>query len=101
MARDGLGCALFFSTLHTSQLLLGDGRGTGLISGGLAGLSFWLVALPLDSLKTQIQSGPLDQAPKPLQWQNLLRGWPVAYGRGIPAAAITMTVYSTVYEQLN
>ena len=32
--------------------------------------------------------------------QTLLRGWSVAYGRGIPSAAITVTSYTMIKDQL-
>jgi hypothetical protein len=32
--------------------------------------------------------------------RQLFRGWQVAYGRGIPSAAITISVYSWVYDEL-
>ena len=91
---------------------------TTVLAGGLAGLGYWVVSLPLDTVKTWIQSGDLGRAPvhvrQELQQlyadsghsvtkvaQRLLRGWQVAYGRGIPSAAITISVYSAAYHALD
>lgn len=123
MCRDGIGVAAFFcakrrveSTLHHGDD--GSTRPTfaaTVLAGGLAGLSFWIVSLPLDTVKTWIQSGDLRHPPLDVKAQirhvyaergpvgtvqRLLRGWQVAYTRGIPSAALTIAVYSTVYHAL-
>lgn len=132
MLRDGVGVAAFFATKRAVEESLGTrdtnsnssgGRSrrpptfaTSVLSGGLAGLAFWVTSLPLDTMKTWIQSGDLHKPPvhvaKELRrifyqeggtqalFRRLLRGWQVAYGRGIPSAAITISVYSTVYHAL-
>ncbi|GAX15770.1 hypothetical protein FisN_3Lu213 [Fistulifera solaris] len=118
--RDGLGCGLFFCTMHGMQeILTPPGEkpkfATSLASGGAAGFAFWLVGLPLDTVKTWVQSSTdwslrfsalstlRDIFYKEGFWgvnQRLFHGWQVAYGRGIPSAAITMSVYSVVYSEL-
>ena len=93
-----------------------DPFGTTVLAGGLAGLSYWVVSLPMDTIKTWIQSGDLGQPPVHVMRelrhtyatagsgvgvaQRLLRGWQVAYTRGIPSAAITIAVYSAAYHAL-
>jgi Mitochondrial carrier protein len=123
IARDGWGCGWFFVTMHYAQEYLrgyGDetiapSMGVRVVSGGLAGLAFWVASLPLDTVKTWIQSADLSQRQmvvresiERIQQQEgvrgvirqLFRGWQVAYGRGIPSAAITISVYSWVYDEL-
>lgn len=118
--RDSLGCGCFFAVMAYSQQALSSRIDTPstppkksvlIASGALAGLSFWIVSLPLDTMKTWIQNGNA----KNLQhaWHlsqregfingliSLNRGWQVAYGRGAPAAAITVTTYSLVYTSLS
>lgn len=125
MLRDGIGVAAFFAAKRAVEETLGTADphrhpptfATSVLAGGLAGLAFWVVSLPLDTVKTWIQSGDLDRPPVHVTqelrrvWQQgqrnpwgvaqrLLRGWQVAYGRGIPSAAITISVYSSVYHAL-
>lgn len=120
VARDSIGCGCFFATMAGVQdLLTPTGEkisfGTNLIAGGVAGLSFWVVGLPFDTIKTWVQSTldwkhPIspqqtlrtiynESGPQAVT-ERLFRGWQVAYGRGIPAAAITMSVYTWVYDRL-
>ena len=120
MWRDGIGVAAFFcAKRYVESTLHADGSkptfGTTVLAGGMAGLSFWIVSLPLDTIKTWIQSGDLSQPPVHVAAQvrqlyaergfvgtaqRLLRGWQVAYSRGIPSAALTIAVYSTAYHAL-
>ena len=128
MWRDGVGVAAFFCAKRAVERTLDDGRppsfGTTVLAGGLAGLSYWVVSLPLDTMKTWIQSGDLSRPPVHVMQelrhtfqattadsssaalggfgvaQRLLRGWQVAYSRGIPSAAITIAVYSVAYRTL-
>ena len=118
--RDALGCGCFFYMLAWTQrqLTLPDEQpspAATMVAGGVAGLSFWAVALPLDTVKTWIQSSDLDQKVVSVHEsvekiyrqegtagvvRHLFRGWQVAYTRGIPSAAITMSIYSWSYRYL-
>ena len=135
VARDSIGCGCFFysmkwtedmlmaylyssSSLSTTtdyQLPRHPTFAVTMVSGGVAGLSFWVSSLPLDTIKTWIQSSPdwkvqisPSEALQRIYWESgavavaerLFRGWQVAYGRGIPSAAITISVYSMVYRYL-
>lgn len=120
VGRDGIGCGCFFYTITWAQQMLtpvGEKPSfpVTLLSGGLAGLSFWVAALPMDSIKTWIQSSDVEAATVTAKdairkiysehgfvgvLQRLNRGWQVAYGRGIPSAAITITTYSLIYDHL-
>lgn len=78
----------------------------------MAGLSYWCASMPLDSLKTLVQSGTAKSAWGAVTflvereglvgaWKRLFRGWQVAFGRGMPSAAISMLTYSTVYDYIS
>jgi solute carrier family 25 carnitine/acylcarnitine transporter 20/29 len=86
-----------------------------ILSGGLAGFAFWASALPMDTVKTWIQSSDIEKEALSVRaelnrifqqsgtigaMKRLFRGWQVAYSRGIPSAAITVSSYCLVYEQL-
>jgi hypothetical protein len=113
VARDSLGCGCFFVTLaycqqqQQQQQQRADEKpslsGT-VLSGACAGLGFWAVGLPLDCLKTWVQHGTATSATQALAESyrkvgfqrtvlRLVQGWPVAFGRGAPSAAITMATY--------
>lgn len=78
-----------------------------LVAGAAAGVCFWAWALPFDTLKSLVQA---EAAPS--MWSaflqvraqhgvgHLYRAWPAAIGRGIPAAAITLTSYDLAMEWL-
>ena len=123
--RDSIGCGCFFTAMTLSKQMLNEmqgleegsahtsqaSRSTVVISGGIAGLAFWLWSLPLDTMKTWIQDGrarnlrhAIELSQKSGFWKGiplLFRGWQVAYGRGIPAAAISVTGFTYVYDSLN
>jgi hypothetical protein len=120
VARDGIGCGCFFYSIGFFQQLLtpvneSPSFGTKVISGGLAGLAFWIVALPMDSIKTWVQSSELQAKSISVSksvhniyiengisgvTRSLLRGWQVAYGKGIPSAALIVVSYTFVYDSL-
>lgn len=121
VGRDGIGCGCFFLSLAWAQQVLtpvGEPPSlpVKLVSGGLAGFAFWAVALPMDSIKTWVQSSDLFSDKVSVKGtihkiysengvsgvlRSLLRGWQVAYGRGIPSAALTIAVYTFVYDALH
>lgn len=115
--RDSIGCGFFFAAMAYSQEQLtpaGSNRPPQttvvIFSGALAGVSFWLWALPIDTMKTWIQNGTarnLSDALKRSQANGLsqsiptlFRGWQVAYSRGAPSAAITVVTYSLAFQYL-
>jgi hypothetical protein len=118
--RDTLGCGCFFYAMAWTQHQLTEpgeqpGMTATIVSGGVAGLSFWVASLPLDTIKTWVQSSDLNttvSAQSAVEKiyrnsgavgvvQQLFRGWQVAYTRGIPSAAITITIYSWAYRYLD
>jgi solute carrier family 25 (mitochondrial carnitine/acylcarnitine transporter), member 20/29 len=83
-----------------------------LLSASCAGIAFWTVALPIDTIKTIYESANIggDMVCQS-RWllrtikegggiSMLFRAWPVAMGRGIPSAAITLTTFDIVSEWL-
>jgi solute carrier family 25 carnitine/acylcarnitine transporter 20/29 len=114
--RDSWGCGSFFVTLEMGQRHLpavtGHERGSTLntvLSGAMAGFGYWFASLPLDTLKTLVQTGKASSAFDAFSilvkrdglytaTSQLYRGWEVAFGRGSPAAAVSMTTYSFVYQ---
>lgn len=119
MTRDAIGCGCFFYTMGfvQKQLTPEGAKPTFLVtvtSGGMAGLAFWVAALPMDTAKTLIQSSDINSrttvretvrnifASKGLSrgMQRFFRGWQIAYSRGAPSAAITISVYSLLSKQL-
>lgn len=112
MLRDGIGVAFYFAGFEASRSLVGetakDASLTLLVSGASGGLSFWIVALPFDTLKTCIQ---VDHHSRPIQyyvsnilneygWKGFFHGWQVAFSRGIPSAAITFWSYHRTMDYL-
>jgi solute carrier family 25 (mitochondrial carnitine/acylcarnitine transporter), member 20/29 len=121
IGRDGIGCGFFFYTIALFQQKLtpiGESPSftVNVVAGGLAGLAFWVVALPMDSIKTWVQSSELQSGSVSVKeivrkiyvehgflgvTKRLLRGWQVAYGKGIPSAALIVVSYSFVYDSLS
>jgi hypothetical protein len=128
--RDSIGCGLFFVSMAYAQECLSSppssrfhddhtntckgqqqpSTSTIIISGAVAGVSFWIWALPVDTLKTWIQNGSAMNLTHAIQMSqrhgvvesipSLFRGWQVAYTRGAPSAAITVLTYSLVFRHL-
>lgn len=64
LARDGPGSALYFASYEVCKKMLNKNSSTGdeinitnvCISGGVAGMSMWLVVFPIDTIKTKLQA---------------------------------------------
>lgn len=64
LARDGPGSALYFASYEVCKKMLNKSSSTGdeinitnvCISGGVAGMSMWLVVFPIDTIKTKLQA---------------------------------------------
>jgi hypothetical protein len=120
VARDVWGCGWFFVTMFAVQSTLtlpGEepSFSATVVSGACSGLMFWVASLPLDTVKTWVQSADLAVTPVNATGSigdilrqkgiggllhTLSRGWQVAFARGLPSSAITMTVYSYTYRHL-
>jgi solute carrier family 25 carnitine/acylcarnitine transporter 20/29 len=117
--RDSVGCGCFFVSYefgrrHLPHLtgLEPDSSLVNIGSGMFAGFGYWSLSLPLDALKTLVQSGKANSASRTLSLlvnrdgivsatSQLYRGWQLAFGRGIPSAGITVTAYATCYHFCN
>lgn len=81
------------------------GTGSLALSGALAGPAFWAPMLPVDVIKSKVQTdNPLNpQHRGGLAWgrailktegvKGLFRGWQPCLGRSVPANAVTFLVY--------
>ena len=115
--RDSVGCGFFFVAMAYSQEQLTPAHSNRppstpvvILSGVLAGVSFWLWALPIDTMKTWIQNGTARNLSDAMYMSqrdglvksipSLFRGWQVAYSRGAPSAAITVLTYSFAFQYL-
>ena len=113
--RDSVGCGFFFVAMaYCQKKLAPDEQPSNTVvitSGAIAGLAFWLWALPIDTMKTWIQNGTAKNIRHAFELsqsqgfgkrtKSLFRGWQVAYGRGAPSAAITVASYSITYRFLS
>jgi solute carrier family 25 carnitine/acylcarnitine transporter 20/29 len=116
--RDGPGLGFYFISFNYFKLSLSsvipdyvDTIWTKVIAGMFAGISFWIWALPIDTIKTVIEanidrfnaSNTLTIIKNMYDEGGILRfyrGWIFAFGRGIPAASITLTVYDSMSEYI-
>ena len=119
LARDSIGCGSFFLFFELGKTYLPMVTGAEPSSqihtigaGMCAGLGYWAITLPLDALKTLVQTGKTNSAMNTVSLlvnrdglygaaSQLYRGWQLAFGRGTPSAAVTLTTYSAVYHFCN
>eukprot|EP00541_Cyclophora_tenuis_P004079 CAMPEP_0116558220 /NCGR_PEP_ID=MMETSP0397-20121206/9693_1 /TAXON_ID=216820 /ORGANISM="Cyclophora tenuis, Strain ECT3854" /LENGTH=267 /DNA_ID=CAMNT_0004083801 /DNA_START=95 /DNA_END=898 /DNA_ORIENTATION=- len=114
VARDSLGCGMFFVAMRIGQEAMtpsspdGDEKHP---AGAMAGLAYWVGALPLDTIKTWVQNGSANNAGEAIRnsmarhgfrgtLRQLCTGWQMAFGRGAPSAAITVATYEWTYRSL-
>lgn len=81
-----------------------------LMAGSLAGIGFWSVALPFDTLKSRFQtdtqkqySGVVDCARQLFREggvKGFYKGWSVAFSRGVPGAAVTFYTFGQLSQTL-
>lgn len=116
LVRDSVGCGSFFLAFALGQKHLPSITGAEPTSklntigaGMMAGCSYWASSLPLDALKTLVQTGKANSARETFLYllkrdgatatlKQLYNGWQLAFGRGCPSAAVTLTTYSTAYH---
>jgi hypothetical protein len=117
--RDGPGVGVFFAVSSSVKRVLNEWDTEKryqytikIIAGSLAGIGFWVYGLPLDTIKTNLESklktgnpvGLLTSTTRDLLAEGgvsrLYRGWQAALTRGAPSSAITLTTYDVVYEHM-
>jgi hypothetical protein len=113
VTRDGLGCGAFFIGLEMSKSFCKQYAGdhdmngnvsltTSFISGAVAGISFWLIALPFDTLRTLTQSSQSSfyyiTRIKRKPWM-LYRGLRIAAARAVPGAGVTVVTFEWTKER--
>mmetsp|Transcript_19126 Transcript_19126/g.24121 ORF Transcript_19126/g.24121 Transcript_19126/m.24121 type:complete len:328 (+) Transcript_19126:137-1120(+) len=107
--RDGLGVAVWFLTFNQMRHWMSDGSDSPLpfykllIAGAAAGVAFWTVALPADTVKSVIsvssanQEGLKSRTSSPTQPHFNLKKyfalWRVAALRGLPGSGIVLAVH--------
>ena len=128
LIRDGPGVGFYFLAFESTKKLLSNDftksatLSTKIIAGCAAGIAFWTYGLPIDTVKTMMESKSYNnQINQTFQKQSSLnifiqtakqlyqiggiskfyQAWPFAFGRGIPSAAITLTIYELTLEYLN
>lgn len=116
LLRDGLGVGAYFYGNNRMQHYLNQNTDLSpamvqIFSGMAAGVCFWSVALPVDRIKSIIQTtvggekssiGAIaNKIVREEGISGLWKGFSVGAGRGIPAAAITFYTYSTVMGMIN
>lgn len=117
MVRDVPGNATFFATYEFVRRTLRqvEGRGersspsTGatLVAGGLAGMANWIVAIPMDTIKSRYQcngmSSPVEVLSQLLRWEGpkaLFSGLQPALLRAVPSNAAALLGVETVRRLL-
>ena len=122
--RDSIGCGSFFFMFQLGQTIIlpsilpihTSSDNIPLVhkvgSGFLAGFGYWFASLPLDAIKTLIQTNQAKSANEVISTlirthggilpgiSQLYKGWQVAFGRGSPSAAVTITTYSLIFHTL-
>ena len=125
--RDSIGCGSFFFMYQLGQTIIlptilpnnnhnNNNHNIQLLhkvgSGFLAGFGYWFASLPLDAIKTLIQTNQAKNTNQVISTlirthggilpgiTQLYKGWQVAFGRGSPSAAVTITTYSLIFQTL-
>ena len=83
-----------------------------MLAGGIAGVAFWVPVLPIDTIKTRIQTdspfqpkyrGVIDCARQLYRaegWRGMVRGWQPCVARSIPANAAMFVAYEVAHAKL-
>jgi len=122
LAREVPGNGVYFGAYYWCKQRLAAAQGLdspsqlGLLSlivaGGVAGPAFWIPVLPIDTIKTRMQTdsphapqyrGMIDCARKIARAEGigaLFKGWQPCVARSIPANAVTFLVYEIVHTAL-
>jgi len=117
--RDSIGCGSFFVSFEYGRHHLPSLTNQSptylsnlLASGCMAGFSYWITSLPLDTLKTLLQT---QSSNKTIMARHIVRslllkhgligmirelyiGLPLAIIRGTPSAAVSLLTYTTMYQ---
>ena len=111
--RDVPGVGAYFSVFHSirAKLLNSEKTSNAIpsilitpLSGACAGVAFWTVALPLDAIKTLVQTTSMSwgQAVKLVSFGQVYRtGYTMALARGIPGSSITFTIQTFVSKWID
>lgn len=119
--RDGPGLGFYFLAFHHAKTQLSSSSFTAsdgslsfqqrVLAASLAGATFWIYALPVDTLKTLIEAAPshtttsvsgvwkmLTQSRGGLR--RMINAYPLALVRGVPASVVTLMTYDYALSSL-
>ena len=114
--RDGPGVGAYFAAFEGTRRavasLYGDAYATKpsviLLGGAVGGIAFWTVGLPMDAIKSVLQTSEgtgISQVVRVIHRLNgvrgLYKGLSVAISRGIPSAAVTFYVQASASAYLD
>jgi solute carrier family 25 carnitine/acylcarnitine transporter 20/29 len=93
LARDGPGSAVYFATYEVVKKALTPASGelslsAVIIAGGLAGTSMWTLVFPIDTIKSQLQSGDRDVTLAKVLRTTYARGGIKAFFPGLAPALL-------------
>lgn len=109
--RESIGSAIYYGSYEMAVRLISDLKGTPrrfaeystyLMAGSLAGLSYWLMAYPLDFIKTNVQSGNGSTADIfKKQYRNLYKGFGVVAMRAIIVNGVSFATFEQAKNIMN
>lgn len=117
IVRDGPGIGFYLLAFEALKMQMIERHGLEISSvplwvritaGSVAGVAFWTWAIPVDTVKTLIESALLERpsgsiiahVSRRVSLRHLYSALPLAYMRGIPSAAATLTTYDVVIDFL-
>lgn len=109
MARDVPGVGAYFSVFHSIRGRLQQSNTVPSqfvvpLSGACAGIAFWTIALPLDAMKTLVQTSCMSwrEAVRQVSIRRVYQtGYSMALARGIPGSSITFTTQTLVSKWID
>jgi len=112
--RDGPGVGIWFASFEMTKHLLAQGNAwdpnatlTLFVSGAVGGVGFWLVALPFDVIKSNVQvartgeDSSISYVVRKVGIRGLYKGLGIALVRGIPGAGVVFVVQKRVLDFLS
>lgn len=111
--RDGPGMGLYMLAFEQAKPFLAEFDSfrdhllfTKMTAGASAGIVFWTWAIPIDTIKAIIESRIQSAGTTAAQDTSMrsifirsLKSLPIAYLRGIPSAAVTLTTYDLIMAE--
>ncbi len=117
--RDVPGVACWYGTFEWAKRRFQASNGPApmaawqlIAAGSMAGIGYWALAFPQDTIKSVIQTGRVDGSASGFfstarsliardGFGRLWRGFPIALVRGIPGASVTFYTFTIVQQYIN